>query len=267
MKDILVLVRDCEAWQPHVRYAADLAVKTHGSLTGIFVAPRKIPVPSDAPVAFAEEIVEIYREEAARARRADKPFARWAGAQGVRHASWHVAEGAPIDVLAAAANWHDLVVLKVHAEPFGEETLETAAAIVRGGLPAIVVPAGVDKVHLDSVAIAWNGSPQSARAVHAALPLLQEAKRVTILHAGRTGLPSCDDINSFLAQHEVRFETLDLDADEADVGDALLCGATHVSADIFVLGAYGRSRYSEWVFGGVTRYALQHVALPMFMCH
>ena len=265
MDDILVLVQDCEAWQPHVRYAADLAIKLHGSLNAIYVAPRRIPVPTDAPAAFAEEIVEIYREEATRARRADGPFMRWAAQEGVRHSSWRVAQGAPTEVLEAAANWHDLVVLKAHAEPFGEDILETGSAIIRAGLPSIILPAGVDKVCLDTIAIAWNGSPPCARAVRAALPLLRGAKRIVVVRAGRSNLPARDEAERFLERHELRCERLDIDADEHDAGEPLIGAARHVSADIVVLGAYGRSRFSEWMFGGVTRYALQHVALPMLM--
>ena len=267
MHDILVIAQDCETWQPHVRYAAGLAAKLRGSLNAIHVSPRRIPVPADAPAAFAEEIVEIYREEAMRARRADKPFTRWAAERGAQHSRWRVAEGAPVDVLEAAANWHDLLVLDTHAAPFGEDILETGSAIVRTGLPSMLVPAGVDKVQLDTIVIAWNGSSQCARAVRAALPLLQGAKRVVIVRAGRSALPACDEIEGFLDQHRLRSERLDLDADERDAGAPLMDAARHVSADLLVLGAYGRSRFSEWMFGGVTRYVLQHVAVPILMHH
>lgn len=270
MDDVLVLVRDCETWQPHVRYAADLAAKLHGSLNGIYVSPSAIPVPADASAAFAQEIVEIYREEASRALRADVPFARWTERQGIPHSSWHVAKGSPVEVLEAVANWHDLMVLKAYPEPFGDTILETGAALVRVGLPCIIVPPATDKARLDTIAIAWNGSPQAARAVHDALPLLRQASRIVIIRAKRPDVAWGEErINAvrFLEQHQLRCEHLDLDADEHEAGAAILAGAARLSADLLVLGAYGRVRFSEWMFGGVTRHVLQHTALPLFMRH
>jgi len=34
-----------------------------------------------------------------------------------------------------------------------------------------------------------------------------------------------------------------------------------------VMGAYGRARFSEWIFGGATRHVLEHARLPLFMRH
>jgi nucleotide-binding universal stress UspA family protein len=33
------------------------------------------------------------------------------------------------------------------------------------------------------------------------------------------------------------------------------------------MGAYGRTRLSEWVLGGATRHMLQHASLPVLMRH
>lgn len=270
MDDVLVLVRDCEAWQPHVRYAASLAAQLNGSINGMFVLPPAIPMPANASAAFAQEIVEIYREEEARALRAGESFARWAATKGVKRSTWCVAQGVPAEALEAAANWHDLVVLKAHNEPFGDGVLETGSAIVRAGLPCIVVPSGIDRARLDTIAIAWNGSLRSARAAHAALSLLPRAKRVAILRVGNANRAEDESrigLDDFLRWHRLRCERIDLDADKRNAGAALLDGAMRISADLLVLGAYGHGRFSEWVFSGVTRHVLQHVALPLFMRH
>jgi nucleotide-binding universal stress UspA family protein len=33
------------------------------------------------------------------------------------------------------------------------------------------------------------------------------------------------------------------------------------------MGAYGRNRFSEWIFGGATRHVLGHADIPVFMRH
>lgn len=34
-----------------------------------------------------------------------------------------------------------------------------------------------------------------------------------------------------------------------------------------VMGCYGHSRLSEFVFGGATRYILRHMTIPVLMSH
>ena len=270
MDDVLVLVGNCGTWQPHVRYAARLAAKLHGSLNGIHVAPSAIPVPTDASAAFSREIIEIFREETELALRAETPFKQWGRREGIEHSTWRVARGSPAEVLESAAKWHDLVILEAHAESFGGDILETGSAIVRVDLPCVVVPRGMDKANLDTIAIAWNGSIQSARAVHAALPLLQQARRIAILRvddADATGAIDRIEPDEFLGRHGLRCEHFDMRGRADDAGAALLAGAAQIFADLLVLGAYGTGRFSEWIFGGVTRHVLQHVTLPLFMRH
>jgi nucleotide-binding universal stress UspA family protein len=36
---------------------------------------------------------------------------------------------------------------------------------------------------------------------------------------------------------------------------------------LLVMGAYGRWRWREWVFGGATHYVLHHTAGPVLMVH
>jgi nucleotide-binding universal stress UspA family protein len=50
------------------------------------------------------------------------------------------------------------------------------------------------------------------------------------------------------------------------VGDVLLAEAAAFGADLVVMGAFGHSRLSERVFGGVTRTALLEAALPVLVC-
>jgi len=45
------------------------------------------------------------------------------------------------------------------------------------------------------------------------------------------------------------------------VGHLLLSQATAFAADLVVMGAYGHSHLSEWMFGGVTRTVLREAGL------
>jgi nucleotide-binding universal stress UspA family protein len=194
---------------------------------------------------------------------------------GVRKAGWHVAEGFPPDALARLGNWHDLLVFERNDEMPWESAGELGALILRIGMPCIVVPpAGVhDPARLECVALAWNGTPEALRAAHAARNWLQRARRVVVL-SGRRRQPAHAlewhppfDVLSYLKQHEIRAEVHEVAADDADAGPALLGAAAALHADLLVMGAYGRSRFSEWIFGGATRHVLGNARIPVLLRH
>ena len=45
----------------------------------------------------------------------------------------------------------------------------------------------------------------------------------------------------------------------------LLDAALGAAANLLVMGAYGRTRFSEWVFGGATRSLLRDAPFPVFL--
>src|SRR3546814_6816650 len=54
---------------------------------------------------------------------------------------------------------------------------------------------------------------------------------------------------------------------EDDVGEIIIDTAREIGADMVVMGAYGRSKLREALFGGPTRYVLTHVSLPLLLSH
>jgi nucleotide-binding universal stress UspA family protein len=116
-------------------------------------------------------------------------------------------------------------------------------------------------------------SREAARAVNDALPLLETAEKVSVLAVnpkpGFDGLgdePGAD-IALHLARHGVKVSADHFTARGMDAGDMILNYATDVSADLLVMGAYGRSRLRELVLGGVTRHIMQHMTIPVLFSH
>jgi nucleotide-binding universal stress UspA family protein len=146
--------------------------------------------------------------------------------------------------------------------------------LVNCGIPCFVVPDTFEKpASFDSIAIASHGSPESIRAVHAALPLLQRARRITLIKGNpREAFAPVDfrpafTIEDHLKRHGLNFATCMLDAKDDRAGHEILAAAADGYADLLVVGAYGRTRFSEWILGGVTRHVLEHGGLPLFMRH
>ncbi|HVJ61947.1 MAG TPA: universal stress protein, partial [Tahibacter sp.] len=79
-------------------------------------------------------------------------------------------------------------------------------------------------------------------------------------------LPSFD-LRSYFSRMAISADFKSIDASGASAGQALLDAAAANDATLLVMGAYGRTRFSEWIFGGATRHALAHASLPVLLRH
>lgn len=278
MRDILVYSESFKRWGAGVEYAARLARIFDAHLTGIWVCASptaSIPILEEPELlaGLLDAAISLEREAFASAA----SFTGHVLKLGQRKAAWQVAEGDVPEALALAGCWHDLLVV----ERTDRTVWGTTAALgnlVLGvdGLPCIAVPADVTRrdPDADAVAIAWNGSAEAMRAVHAALPLLRRARRVAILRgeqhppAGMTAWQPPFDLAEYLLRHGVSTETRAIaGGSEEDIGAALLRAADEAGAALLVMGAYGHSRFHEWVLGGVTRHVIEHADMPVLLRH
>jgi nucleotide-binding universal stress UspA family protein len=110
---------------------------------------------------------------------------------------------------------------------------------------------------LRSVLVAWKDTAEARRAVSDALPPLRKSAEVTIVEivedeADRAAtLSRVKDVGAWLSRHGVvAFELVPAEKGYAakQIGQI----ASDVGAGLIVAGAYGHSRFREWVFGGVT---------------
>jgi len=275
MRDILVHANSFTTWSHAVGYAAKLAAAQSASLTAVYVYPSPLHMmPAYGAPALLATIVEQSRRIENESLAAESSFTTWAKALGVQHAAWHVAEGFVPEALAHIGNWHDLLVLERNDEAPWESAGDLGSVVVRTGLPCLVVPPGaLDQTTFDCIALAWNGSQEALRAIHAARPLLARARRVVLLTGHRRdplseiGWRPPFDIHDYLHRHRVNAERREISADDNEAGAALLAAADALHADLLVMGAYGRNRFSEWMFGGATRHVLGHAGIPVFMRH
>lgn len=71
---------------------------------------------------------------------------------------------------------------------------------------------------------------------------------------------------AYLARHGVAVDVVVEHAPDG-AGEALLARAESEEASLLVAGAFGHSRYREWVLGGVTRDLLQRARVPVLFSH
>jgi len=277
MRDILVFSESFKHWGPAIEYAARLAGACDARLTGIcFCASPLSVAPSFETPELLSEILEATMELEREAAAAGPAFSSHAAKFAAHLAAWQVAEGYVPDALALAGNWHDLLVIERTERAMWGSLSAVGNIVLSAGLPCLAIP-GEASSHvpaLDVVAIAWNGSSEALRAAHAALPLLQRARRIVILSGEQRPPASMAawqppfDLEGYLLRHGLRADHMVIQGGtEDDVGAALLRAATEVGAGLLVMGVYGHTRFREWVLGGVTRYVLTHAGLPLLLRH
>jgi nucleotide-binding universal stress UspA family protein len=158
----------------------------------------------------------------------------------------------------------DLVV--VASPPGGKLTATFETTVTKSGNPAIMFPRKMQKFSTDKVVIGWNNSPESARAISLAIPIMQKAKHVHIV-TSKEYLTDSDQIGklqSYLACNDIE-TTFEIVKTTMIPGQALLNKAKEGNFDLIVAGAFGHKGFKEIMFGGTTKYVLEHTDIPVFM--
>lgn len=144
--------------------------------------------------------------------------------------------------------------------------------LFESGRPVLVVPNGYSSpVSFDHVLVAWDGSASAARAVWDSIPLLRLTKMIEIVTVtGEKNLhevPAANTLAPMLSYlgKETRVAVLTFEGGTA--ASLIKEHAAKIGAGLIVQGAYGRSRWSELVLGGVTREMLYNNTLPVVMSH
>jgi nucleotide-binding universal stress UspA family protein len=154
-----------------------------------------------------------------------------------------------------------------------ESTRRTSIAdlVLSAGRPVIILPAGTQAVDIAHVLVAWKDTRESRRAALDSLPFLTRAGQVSVVEvADEVDLPDAQarvaDVARWLHGHGVKAEARAAKADRpaaAQLGSI----ADEIGAGLIVAGAYGHTRFREWVLGGVTRELLMQPRRCALMSH
>jgi nucleotide-binding universal stress UspA family protein len=181
-------------------------------------------------------------------------------------ASWHVLRDDFMS-LADYARHVDLVVMGRPGRSNGLTRSQLQTALSSSGRPLLIAPSAPPASIAGTAFVCWKESPEAARALSAALPLLARAQRIVVASVaedpGETTL-SLQAIARYLAFHALTAE-IRLLPRSGPVADVLAAAADAHEADLIVLGAYGHSKAREVVLGGCTRSFIAHASVPVLM--
>ncbi|HQT59709.1 MAG TPA: universal stress protein [Acidiphilium sp.] len=172
------------------------------------------------------------------------------------------------ELVASEARLSDLIVVP---HPKSAEDVASAdalhAVLFDSGRPALIAPVEPANTIGTRIAIAWNGTAESASAVASIMPWLASAGHVRIFHSPdyqRQGPPAAQ-LAAYLELHGVAADDTEFRATDRSAGAGLLAAVTEYGADLLAMGAYSHSRLRQLILGGVTRHVLEYARLPVLM--
>lgn len=172
--------------------------------------------------------------------------------------------------LVEYARLRDLSIVSV---PATYDQWYAEAIIFGSGRPTLVVPESAPSgpFELNTVVVAWDFSRSAARAVADAIPILEKARTVRIVTVTNEKVigtaHSSDEIAKNLSRHGIDVIVDRVDTAGLSIGDSLTREIASHRADLLVMGAYGHSRFREFILGGATQSMLSKPLLPILFSH
>jgi nucleotide-binding universal stress UspA family protein len=180
--------------------------------------------------------------------------------------------GLPTEQILLEAQRYDLILLgqqtycQFETQQGPDHTLQD---VVRNSpRPVVVVP--LKPVSGKATLIAYDGSLQAARALHAfrsvELPAAGPVHVVSVHTDGKEAARQADRAAEFLRFHDIDAQRQAIATKQAPT-EVLLDQIRQLDAGLLVMGAYGQSTLREFFFGSVTTSLLKASGVPLFLYH
>ena len=274
IKTITAYLDSVETANQVIASATDLAVHFDSHLVGLCIKPDvSTPIAMSDPMGtawIASYYDQINKAELKKIRSSFKELTKERSV---------VAEWREIDAVysikdnvAQHAQMSDLMVVGTDQEP---HTLSRIGSLISSTQrPTMVVPPGQTMPLVgSSILVAWDGSPESTRAVFGSLPLLQAAQKVHLvmvnpdMYDQHHLLGSDTEFTNALARHNVNVELSFSTSNNSDIAEEILRIAREKGVSAIVMGAFGTGRLHNLLVGSVSQKTLQQTQIPLLMSH
>jgi len=244
--------------------AGDVAERFNARVVGLAASELRPPL-YFAEGEYAQTLLQAEQEVVQRQLADAESEFRGALAKRVKHIEWRSALTFADDFVAAQARAADLIVIGARSESVSDPYVGASPSdvVMEAGRPVLVVPEKESWLDLRRVMVAWKETREARRAVLDALPFLAKAQEVVVVEVCKAvdqelALARTKDVAAWLGEHGISASAL---AETVVDGAATRLEeiASNLNAGLVVAGAYGHSRFREWVLGGVTR---QYVTRP-----
>ena len=282
MKNLLAVVGDGNA-APVLEAALIAARRFNGHIVGLHSLTTEYAVVFGGEMGFSissEVDRTLEREGHERRDQARRLFRDFMNAKGVPldpvpaghngpSASWREEDGRQNAVVGMIGRVFDLIIVEQPEKlaSIAEATLEDA--LFESGRPVLMVPKRSLPTLGEVVAIAWNGSTETAVTVAMGMPFLKQARKVVVVTVGPQHMPEPgpegEELARTLERHGMDVSVRTAYGRQKAQGESFLKEAMAAGADLLLKGAYTQSRIRQMIFGGGTRHIIMEAQLPVLM--
>ncbi|MDA0655375.1 MAG: universal stress protein [Proteobacteria bacterium] len=287
MKTILVPIEESDGLDSILETAL-LTANIFGSyVEGLYYQPTAasaMVVAGEGLVVTTPELVEsVEQQDRERREQVHKQFEDFMSKKGViigppelpqksPRANWIEDESPNSETVGSRSRVFDMTVVarpKKGSNIAAMSILE--AALFEGGKPILIAPPEAPRKLDEHLAIAWNGSTETARTIAFSMPFINRAKKVTIITVENFGVPgpSAQELARQLERNgiEIEMDYKHVDRAKDSTGKIILDEVKSIGADLLIKGAYTQSRIRQIIFGGATDYILWNAEVPVLMAH
>jgi nucleotide-binding universal stress UspA family protein len=282
MKNLLAVIGDGNAG-PVLEAAFLAARRFNGHIVGLHSLTTEYAVVFGGEMGFSissEVDRTLEREGHERRDQARRLFSDFMNAHGVPigppnpgyngpSASWREEDGRQNAVVGMTGRVYDLILVEQPEKlaSIAEATLEDA--LFESGRPVLMVPKVTGTPLGEVVAIAWNGSTETAVTVAMGMPFLKQARAVVIVAVGPQHMPepgpTGEELARSLEAHGLNVSLRTAVGRQKAQGESFLKEAMAAGADLLLKGAYTQSRIRQMIFGGGTRHIIMESKIPVLM--
>jgi nucleotide-binding universal stress UspA family protein len=178
------------------------------------------------------------------------------------------------DVVGERARFADVTLISGADSPGAVQVRTLYGALYKSARPVLMLPNLVPATFSPAVImVAWDSGIPATRSVGHALSLMKAAELVRITIVDPIATPGADgpepgaDLALFLARHGVKVQVDPIPSGGRPVSQALVQHARDEDVDLIVMGAFGRSRLHQVVFGGTTTAVTKAPPVPLVLAH
>jgi nucleotide-binding universal stress UspA family protein len=241
MKRILIVIDGSENDAESLSTAATISAITQAQLTVAYPTEQAHNFASVGEFAFASSIAPAGGDAQVQAQAA---FEKICG--DLPSATFKIYDAGADAIITALGHAHDVIIVERVSDAEGPEAGNLNCALFNTGRPVLVAPGMAITEPFASPVIAWNGSVQTSRALHGALPWLAAIGEATVLVGTSAGEMSCEPMRDYLGCHGVRSRVVEYDSDRMTArarGRALISAASDVSGDLLITGGFGEANF------------------------
>ena len=233
-----------------------------------------------AALAGTEEQFEI--EQGTRSERLKEQFDKFIKENNLKNSqpnenneltvSWNENEASGIGLFGQRGRVFDLIVVgrpTPGALTPAMNTLETV--LFESGRPVLIAPPTITPKIINHIAIAWNGSTETARTIAFAMPLIKNAKHISVLNIEGAMVPgpTAVEVANSLTRQDITVDIINREGKRSpsDAGALMLNETENIGANLLIKGGYTQSRLRQMIFGGATNHILNEAKMPVLMAH